>query len=563
MEIEAKFVLPDRETLGRLESTHQLAGLTLSTSRTNNVVDVYMDTPQHQLFSAGYACRQRDVDGQVLMTLKSLNRGRGGVYRREELEVALPHAAPPAEWPASPVRTRVLEIVDGAPLAPWFELRQTRLVRQMFDGKRLVGELSLDDVCVKGNGKTLTFFEVEAELGKEGTSDDLTRIVASLKDEWRLRPEPRSKFDRALKFLRAAPRRPRRQPKRLKSAAAAASPAAPSPPPPSRPGIRADDSMAEAARKTLNLHLQRMVWLEEGVRAGQDREALHDMRVATRRMRAALQVFDGYIRWRTVKPFAQTLRRAGRTLGTVRDMDVFMEKVEHYLESMPVERRSELDPLLKVWNEEYARAREEMIAFLDSDAYKRFKEDFDELLNRPGALERPRAEDKEPVPTCVPHVLPIILFEGLARVQAYEEEMRRPDVPLVRYHQLRIASKSLRYTLEFFEELLGPEAKMPIDQVKRLQEHLGNLHDAVVTGNILRDFLVWGTWGREKLKRNPSDGILAPGVALYLSVRQTEIENLVKTFPQVWSPIVDPEFRRRIVGLMGALQTPTERSSQS
>jgi CHAD domain-containing protein len=557
MEIEAKFVLPDRETMGRLESSHQLAGLTLSTSRTKNVVDVYVDTPQHQLFSAGYACRQRELDNQVLITLKSLDRGRGGVYRREELEVALPHAAPPAEWPASPVQTRVLEIVGDVPLAPWFELRQTRLVRQMFDGKRLVGELSLDDVCVTANGKTLTFFEVESELGEDGTSDDLTRIVASLKDEWRLSPEPRSKFERALKFLGAAPRRPRRQARRV-SPSSAAPTAASSPAPPDRPGIRPDDSMAEAARKTLDLHLQRMLWLEEGVRAGQDREALHDMRVATRRMRASLQVFDGYIHRKTVKPFAQTLRRTGRILGAVRDMDVFVEKAEHYLESLPMERRSELDPLLNVWKEEYARAREQMIAFLDGDAYKRLKGDFAELLNRPGALERPMAEDKEPVPTRVPHVLPIILFQGLARVQAYEGELRRPDVPLVRYHQLRIASKSLRYTLEFFEEVLGPEAKAPIEQVKRLQDHLGNLQDAVVTGKILRDFLVWGTWGHDKSRRKPADAILAPGVALYLSVRQTEIENLLKTFPQVWSRIVDPEFRRRMVGLIGALQPPAE-----
>jgi CHAD domain-containing protein len=559
MEIEAKFILPDRETLGHLESTHALDGLTLSTCRSKNVIDVYVDTPEHRLFAAGYTCRQREVDGQVLMTLKSLDRGRGGVYRREELEVALPRAAPPAEWPDSPVRTRVLEIVGDAPLTPWFELRQTRLARQMYDGKRLVGELSLDDVCMTGNGKTLSFFEVEAELGQEGTSDDLARIVASLKNEWRLDPEPRSKFERALEFLGAAPRRARRTAKRTSAAAA---PAAAPPPPPDRPGIRADDSMAEAARKTLYLHLRRMVWLEDRVRAGQDREALHDMRVATRRMRASLQVFDGCIRRKTVKPFAQTLRRAGRTLGAVRDMDVFMEKAEHYLEGLPAERRPELGPLLNVWKEEYARVREELIAFLDSDAYKRFKEDFSELLNRPGALERPRADDKEPMPTRVPHVLPIILFQGLARVQAYEGEMRRPDVPLVRYHQLRIASKSLRYTLEFFEEVLGPEAKIPIEQVKQLQDHLGNLHDAVVTSNVLRDFLVWGTFRRDK-KRSPSDGILAPGVALYLSVRQTEIETLVKSFPQVWSLIVDPEFRRRIVGLVGALPAPTERSSQS
>ena len=53
--------------------------------------------------------------------------------------------------------------------------------------------------------------------------------------------------------------------------------------------------MDEAARKTLLFHFERMLKHEPGTREGEDAEELHDMRVATRRMRAALRVFDGYI----------------------------------------------------------------------------------------------------------------------------------------------------------------------------------------------------------------------------------------------------------------------------
>ncbi len=60
---------------------------------------------------------------------------------------------------------------------------------------------------------------------------------------------------------------------------------------PARPGIRASDTMAEAAFKTLRFHLERMLEHEPGTRQGDDPEDLHDMRVATRRMRAALRVF--------------------------------------------------------------------------------------------------------------------------------------------------------------------------------------------------------------------------------------------------------------------------------
>ncbi len=556
MEIEAKFILPDRDTLARLESIHQMAGLTLSTSRSENVLDVYLDTAQHAIFRAGYSCRERHMDAQVLMTLKGLDGGRGGVFRREELEVALAQPLPPVDWPPSPARTRTLEIVGDQPLVPWFKLRQKRLVRQIFDGRRFVGELSLDDVCIKTSTKTLNFFEVEAEIREEGTSDDLDRIAAILRDEWHLQPEPRSKFERALGFIGAVPRR--RKPRTKRSSSPPAAPFAP----PSHAGITIDDTMAEAARKTLNLHLQRMLWHEEGVRAGQDPEALHDMRVATRRMRAALRVFEGHVRRRTIKPYARILRRAGRILGTVRDMDVFREKAERYLESLPPERRSELDPLLKAWQEEYARSREEMIAFLDGGAFERLKKEFAELLTLPGALDRPVADGK-PTTSYVAHVLPIILFGALARLQAFEPVMQQPQVPLVRYHQLRIASKSMRYTLEFFQEVLSPEAATAIDQVKRLQEHLGQLQDAVVTCNKVRDFLVWGSWGHGKSQRQPMEAVLAPGVALYLSFRQTEIENLIKTFPEVWSPIIDPGFRQRLVTLVGSLPAPSIGATRS
>ncbi len=103
--------------------------------------------------------------------------------------------------------------------------------------------------------------------------------------------------------------------------------ALPAPVPPPRPGLALDDSMAEAARKTIQFHFQRMLEHEAGTRAGEDIEELHDMRVATRRMRAALGVFDDYSDPEAWKPFVKMLRRTGRALGQARDLDVFREKM--------------------------------------------------------------------------------------------------------------------------------------------------------------------------------------------------------------------------------------------
>jgi CHAD domain-containing protein len=338
--------------------------------------------------------------------------------------------------------------------------------------------------------------------------------------------------------------------------------AAPKPPKPrlpkllKEPGLDADDTMAEAARKTLYFHFLRMLHHESGTRLGEDIEDLHDMRVATRRMRAAFQVFGDYLDMGKMKAFFKGLRRTGRTLGAVRDLDVFWEKTQHYLEMLPPERQNDLEPLRVVWEAEREQDRAKMVTYLDGERYVQFKERFGEFLQTPGAGALPPfSEAGEPLPNRLRHVVPVLVYQRLAVVRAYDEWVTGENVPLERLHQLRIASKGLRYTLEYFQEVLGPEAKEAIKEIKGLQDHLGDLQDAVVASNLLRDFLTWGTWGHAQTKRGtppPTEPIVAPGVAAYLAARQIELQQLVGTFSQVWERIQSADFGQ----LVAAALTP-------
>jgi adenylate kinase len=328
--------------------------------------------------------------------------------------------------------------------------------------------------------------------------------------------------------------------------------------PPKKPGLAPDDSMAEAARKTFWLHFQRMLYHEPGTRLGEDIEELHDMRVATRRMRAAYQVFSDYLDKDYMAPFLKSLRRTGRALGAVRDLDVFWEKTEHYLAALPPDQPVSLEPLRAVWEGERKVARERMLAYLDSKRYARFTEDFGEFLQTPGAGGLPvLARDGEPVPHRLQHVVPVAVYQRLAAVWAYDEWVTIPDVPMERLHQLRIAAKGLRYTLEYFQEVLGPEAKTVIEEVKALQDHLGDFQDAVVASSLLRDFLTWGTWGHKGVKEKrafiPIEPVVAPGVAVYLAARQTELQHLLDTFPQVWARFHRPEFSQLVIAALTPL----------
>jgi CHAD domain-containing protein len=324
-----------------------------------------------------------------------------------------------------------------------------------------------------------------------------------------------------------------------------------------RPGVEPDDPMAEAGRKTLRFHFQRVLQHEAGTRQGEDIEALHDMRVATRRMRAAFRVFEPYFDPDVVAPFLKGLRRAGQALGAVRDLDVFRDTVRAYQAALPPPQQGGLDPFLAELEMRREAARQEMIAYLDSGKFGRFVERFAVFAETPGMGSRPLAPDgNEPRPYRVRHVAPMAIYERLAEVRAYGEWIAGPDVPLARLHALRIDTKRLRYALEFFQEVLGTEARQVIRDTVAVQDHLGLIQDGVVASGILRDFLVWGTWGAQvEGRRTRSDAmpIMAPGVATYLAVRQSEVQQLVASFPQVWQRVTGPEFSRGLAEAVGVL----------
>ncbi len=89
----------------------------------------------------------------------------------------------------------------------------------------------------------------------------------------------------------------------------------PFPQPAEKIGILPDDSLAEAGRKVMRYHFAQMLRHEEGTRLGEDIEALHDMRVATRRLRAAFEVFGEAFEPDALKPHLKGLRATGRALG--------------------------------------------------------------------------------------------------------------------------------------------------------------------------------------------------------------------------------------------------------
>lgn len=305
-------------------------------------------------------------------------------------------------------------------------------------------------------------------------------------------------------------------------------------------GVTRHDPISLAAKKVLRFHFARMLHYEPGTRAGEDSEALHKMRVATRRMRAAFGVFKPYFDAEATKPYRQALRDTARTLGDVRDLDVFRIKLERDLDRLPPEKQIKLDAVLPLWHREREQARTALLRFLDSDSYQTFVHVFSTFLNRP-EMRVAESETLLPAPYKLEHIIPCVLYERFGHVQAYEGVLERAS--LDQQHKLRIKVKRLRYAIEFMGDILGKEQKEIVPVLERMQDHLGDLNDTKETDTILRTWLAQlnGQGVSHSDRKNDIESI-----EIYLAVKREEQARLQADFPQVWQQFDCPSFKKNM-----------------
>lgn len=312
-------------------------------------------------------------------------------------------------------------------------------------------------------------------------------------------------------------------------------------------GLQPTDSLAEAGRKVLAFHFSRMLHHEAGTRLGEDIEELHDMRVATRRMRAAFRVFEDGFSPEAVQPLLKGLKKTARALGWVRDMDVFIEKFLAYQKTLPADEQAGLTPLLDYCYKQRDKARAKMIRYLDSKKYLKFKNKFRHFAETPGLGAKPQPTD-QPVPYQLRHVTPVLIYTRYEAVRAYEPLLQ--DAPIEMLHQLRISFKRFRYALENFREILGAEGELAIREIKTMQNHLGDLNDAEVASNFVQDFV---DQGPKRTKKSDDNDRPPQAIESYLQAKLAERQQLKETFPQAWEQFNTPAFRQHLALAVASL----------
>jgi len=313
-------------------------------------------------------------------------------------------------------------------------------------------------------------------------------------------------------------------------------------------GVSPDDTLAQAGRKVWLYHFALMLSHEQGTLLGENIEELHDMRVATRRMRTAFDIFGPAFDPKIMKHYLKGLRTIGRVLGEVRDMDVLLQNAISYHGKMKENKRPGLKPLLSEWKQIIDKTRVKLTKHLQSEAYYNFKYNFNMLLQVPDFISVPISRNVG-TNSRVRDIVPVLVYSRYAAIRAYESIL--PTASVTQLHTLRIEFKKFRYLLEYFREILGDKAGQGITELKQLQDHLGELHDADVACQLVRDFLK--DWEKEQIGKPIPERLNPEPVVTYLAYLHAERYRLIISFPELWKKFCRPEFRQMIAQAISLL----------
>jgi CHAD domain-containing protein len=244
---------------------------------------------------------------------------------------------------------------------------------------------------------------------------------------------------------------------------------------PPRIAISPGEPVGVAAQNALKSGLVTLEFYEVPARTGEI-EAIHQFRVANRRLRAAVELFASVIHGSRVNFLRRELHWLGATAGASRECDVTEELMRD--RSLRLDRES-LEYLAPIFEALSLMRREEHSKIDEMFSSKRYRTLMERLASAPIRKLSPTTVVSEMAPA---------MFRPIARSVMRAGAKLEPESPSELFHRLRIRIKRLRYAFEMNEELAGKRGRKAVTRLAELQELLGQHHDAVVAIEWLRRF---------------------------------------------------------------------------
>lgn len=433
--------------------------LASATSRAQHqLVSIYYDTGRLALRRAGVLLRLRKQGASWQQTVRRQDQSAGGLTMRPEWQA--PYLNHFDFTPVDDVDLREWLQRDkiGGRLAAVFETNLRRTVWELDPTPNTRIQVKLDRGWIASNGRRETISEVELQL-VTGSIDSLYQIALQLAQREALPPLLLSKAERGYRLFRGTL------------------------PAPVKAGYVAIDAADTplAAFRLIGLDcLTHLQLNHDGAVQLDDPEYVHQMRVAMRRLRAALRMFRPVLPEGFAERLVLPMRELMAALGQARDLDVLMgEIVAPVAAALPDEPRL-ADLSGAITNRLYA-ARAEIRQVLRRPAYGQFLLTASRLLQQAPFIEPPGGEADGPSLLQFADRRLRRLLGAIHRLAA----AARPESP-PSLHALRIAIKRLRYAIEFFDAMIpGKSGATAIKRLAALQDELGQLNDLASAGTLL------------------------------------------------------------------------------
>jgi CHAD domain-containing protein len=223
-------------------------------------------------------------------------------------------------------------------------------------------------------------------------------------------------------------------------------------------------------------------------------DSVHQMRVASRRLRSALRSFRPLLREAQTEPLNGELRWLGEVLGEARDGEVLAEHLTESLAAIPVELR--MGPvqarITGHFAPQQAEARRALLEALGSERYLALLEALDRLITTPPLT--PAAEKR------ADKVLPSLVWKAFRRTRRRmnaADGTEPGESQNVALHEARKAAKRARYAAEVVAPAVGKDASRSAKALKNVQSTLGEHQDTVIARQALRELAIAANAGNE------------------------------------------------------------------
>jgi CHAD domain-containing protein len=294
-----------------------------------------------------------------------------------------------------------------------------------------------------------------------------------------------------------------------------------------------DKSYQLLAARYIRRQIKQLTGQIEGIQKAEDLEFVHRARVASRRLRQALAVFDDCFPGDRVGFWEKEIRRLGRGLGAARDKDVQIQWVSDVLARLE-DRACVLGVarvLVRCQRKRERRQPEVLRRLRQLLAGRALHEMLAATKKLTSAADGKEAAEKSPV---VFERAEWHISQRVKDLRAFEPCLADPD-DHQQHHAMRIAAKRLRYTMEFFKPVYDGGLDRVIEAIKQVQSLLGDVHDCDVWVDQLDKMLQ--KQGRRFARFYRHAGPLAqiqPGIDYLKQDRRRRREHLFSTLVDFW-----------------------------